>query len=60
MMHLDYFGVLVRFLEKGTKSENMGKFRGSTPRHKDPTQQHRSTPRRGRDEAWTSLGYAEA
>ena len=27
MMLLDYFGVLVRFIEKGTKSANLGNFR---------------------------------
>ena len=58
---------LVGFLEKGTKSAKSEKFRGPMPRRMDPTQQHRSTPRhgmsmprRGREEAWTSLGYAEA
>ena len=34
-------------MEKETKSSNLGKFRGSTPRRRDPTQQRRSTPRRG-------------
>ena len=43
----DAFGFLVRFLEKGTKSANMGNFRGPTPRRRDTTQQHRSTLRRG-------------
>ena len=36
MMLLDYFGFLVGFLEKGTKSANLGKFRGPKPRRRDP------------------------
>ena len=38
MMLLDYFGFLVGFLEKVTKSANLGNFRGPTPRRRDPTQ----------------------
>ena len=38
---------LVEFLEKGTKPEKYGNFRGLMPRRRDPTQQRRSTPRRG-------------
>ena len=41
------------------KSVNLGKFRGPKSRRRDPTQQRRSTLRHGREEAWTSLGYAE-
>ena len=48
-MLLDYFGSLVGFMEKWTKSTNLGKFRGPMPRHRDPTQQRKSTPRRGRE-----------
>ena len=65
MMLLDYFGFLVGFLEKWTKSANLVNFRGPTPWHRDPTQQRKSTPRRGmstpwrdREGGWTSLGYA--
>ena len=47
MLLLDYFGLLVGFLEKWTKLANLVNFRGPTPRHRDPTQQRRSTPRRG-------------
>ena len=63
MMLLDYFGFLVGFLEKGTKSTNMGNFRDPYA----PTQQRRSMSRlgmsmlrRGRVEVCTSRGYAEA
>ena len=52
MMRLDYFGFLVGFLKKGTKSVNMGNFRGPTPRSRDPTQQRRSTPRLGMSTSW--------
>ena len=45
MMLLDYFGLLVGFLEKRMKSANLGNFRGPTPRRRDPTQQRKSTPR---------------
>ena len=41
-------------------SKNLGKLQGPTSRRRDPTQQRRPTPRRGRDEAWASLGYAVA
>ena len=47
----DSFGLLwgfwLDFKKKGTKSTNLGKFRGSTPRRRDPMQQRRSMPRRG-------------
>ena len=46
MMLLDYFGFLVGFLEKGTKSANLGNFRGPTSRRRDPIQQRKSMPRR--------------
>ena len=49
MMLLDYFGFLVGFLEKGTKSANLGKIRGLTPWRRDPTQQHKSTLWHGRE-----------
>ena len=38
---------LVGILEKWTKSAKSGNFRGLMPRHRDPTQQRRSTLRRG-------------
>ena len=64
---MSFLLILVGFLEKGTTSANLGKFRGCTLRLRDPTQQRRSTPRHGmstlrcgREEALTSLGYAEA
>ena len=67
MMFVDYFRFSVGFLEKWTKSSKFGQFRGPTPRHRDPMQQLRSMLRRGmsmlrhgREEAWTSLGNAEA
>ena len=44
--------ILVKFMEKGMKSTNMGNFWGPTPRRKDPTQQSRSTPRRGMSTPW--------
>ena len=47
MLLLGYFGLLVGFLEKWTKSANQVNFRGPTSRRRDPTQQRRSTPRRG-------------
>ena len=47
MMLLNYFGFLVGFLEKGMKSANLGNFRGPTPWNRDPTQQRKSTLRRG-------------
>ena len=47
MINSDYFGFLVGFLEKGIKSTNLGNFWGRTPRSRDPTQQRRSTLRRG-------------
>ena len=50
----------VGFLEKRMKSTKFGNFRGLTQRRRHPTQQRRSTPRCGREEAWTSLGYTEA
>ena len=39
--------ILVKFMEKRTKSTNMGNFWGSTPQRRDPTQQSRSMLRRG-------------
>ena len=51
---------LIGFLEKWAKLAKSGNFRGPTPWRSDPTQQRRSTPRRGQEEAWTSLGYAKA
>ena len=42
MMSSDYFGFLVGFLEKWTKSANLGNFQGPAPWCRDPTQQRRS------------------
>ena len=47
MMLLDYFGVFGWISRKGDKISKSGKFRGPTPRRRDPTQQRRSTPLRG-------------
>ena len=44
---MSFLLILVGFMEKGTKSANLGNFRGPTPWRRDPTQQSRSTPRRG-------------
>ena len=43
---MSFLLILVGFLEKGTKSANLGNFRGPTLRRRDPMQQRRSTPRR--------------
>ena len=58
---------LVGFLKKRDEISKSGNLRGSTPWRRDPTQQRRSTlrrgmstPRHGRVEVWTNLGYAEA
>ena len=54
MMLLDYFGFLVGFLEKGTKSANLGIFgvlRCGVGILRSGVAER---------EAWTSLGYAEA
>ena len=40
---MSFLLILVGFLEKGTKSANLG----PTPRRRDPTQQRKSTPRHG-------------
>ena len=63
---MSFLLILVGFLEKWMKSANMGNFWGLMLWRRDPMQQRRSTPRRGmsmswsgREEAWTSLGYAE-
>ena len=37
MMLLDYFGVFIGFLEKGTKLAKFGNFWGPMPRRSDPT-----------------------
>ena len=62
MMHLDYFGVFGWISGKRDEISKSGKFRGPTPRRRDPTQQRRSMPCRGmaEGEAWTSLRYAES
>ena len=67
MMLLDYFGVLVGFLEKLMKSANLGNFRVlrrgvGIPRSSISPRQGMACPRRGvaKREAWTSLRYAEA
>ena len=53
MILLDYFGFLVEFMEKGTKSINLGNFgvlRCSVRISRSSVAER---------EAWTSLGYAE-
>ena len=62
MMLLDYFGFLVGFLEKGTKSTNLGNFgvlrcNVGIPRSSVSPRQGVACPRRGaaEREAWTSL-----
>ena len=54
MMLLDYFGVLVGFLEKWMKSANLGNLR--------VLRRGVGIPRSdvAEKEAWTSLGYTEA
>ena len=47
MMLLDYFGVFGWISGKMDEISKFGHFRGPTPRRRDPTLQHRSTPRRG-------------
>ena len=65
MMLLDYFGLLVGFLEKKTKSANLDNFgvllrNVGIPRSNLSPCQGVACPRRdaANREAWTSLGYA--
>ena len=67
MMLLDYFGFLVGFLEKWTKSANLSNF--GVLRHGVGIPQSSVSPRQGvacpchgaiEREAWTSLEYPEA
>ena len=67
MMFLYYFGFLVGFMEKGTKSANLGNFgvlrHGvGIPCSSVSPCQGVACPRRGmaKREAWKSLEYAEA
>ena len=64
---MSFLLILVGILKKGRNQKNLGNFGGPTPRCRDHTQQRRSTPRRGmctprcgREEVWSSLGYAAA
>ena len=47
MILLDHFGVFGWISRKMDEINKSGLFRGPTLRCKDPTQQHRSKPRRG-------------
>ena len=60
MMLLDYFGLLVGFMEKGTKSSNLGNF--GVLRHGIGIPCSSVSPRQGTvdREPWTSLGYTAA
>ena len=67
MMLFDYVGFLVGFLEKWTKSANLGKFRGATigiviPRSSVGPRHVVACPCCGvaEREVWTSLWYAKA
>ena len=57
MILLDYFGLLVGFLEKGTKSSNLGNF--GVLRHSIGIPRSSVSPRQGTAdrEPWTSLEY---
>ena len=47
MMLLDYFGVFGWIFGKSDEINKSGQFRGPTPQRRDPTQQCKSTLRRG-------------
>ena len=64
---MSFLFILVGFLEKGTKSANLGNFEVlcrdvGIPRSSVSLRQGVACPRHGTAmrEAWTSLGYAEA
>ena len=42
-----FWGFLLDLWKNGLNQQNLGNFKGPTPRHRDPTQQRRSMPRRG-------------
>ena len=62
MMLLDYFGVFGWISGKRDEISKSGQFWGPTPRRRDPTQQRKSMPRRGRegglDNPWVCRGVA--
>ena len=47
-----FLGFWLYFWKNGRNQQNLGNFWGPTPRRRDPTQQHRSTLRRGMSTSW--------